>query len=352
MTQVYIPAQTISRKEGHHQMSKVFSRLERMYVTKETAYGTAVTPTATDAVRVIKLAMFNQTQLLRRRDKTGSRSQTQGVRGRTVGRWSYEGSLYGSGDPGVAPDADVLFQMLFGATGTVVADTSIAYALTDNIITTDIWSFRRPSTADQRVMVGSVLQNFQFNLGQDVAEWTCDGIGLGMLTSKGYATADTDLKGGLGSFPSEPGSQTYVDGGLIAGFTGAIEVDGVTLAAIRTATIKGTTGNALVEDAFGHYYPVDPEGDERRYQFSFNAYDDDTAGMAQLKEAAEKKTAITATLQVGLVAGNIFTFEIAGVQMEQNQLDDSGRSYVVNFGDGSVSGSDVTALDELTLTIT
>ena len=326
-------------------MAKVFSRLERCYVTQETAYGTVVSPAGTDATRVIKLNMFNQTQLLRRRDKTGSRSQTAGVRGRTVGRWSFESSLYGSGTPGTVPDFDVLLKMLFGQ-----AAASGVYTLSDTIITGNIWSYRRPSTADQRVMVGAVLQNFQFNLGQDVAEWSCDGIGLGMLTSKGFATADTDLIGGLASFPAEPASQTYVDAGLIAGFTGSIEIDGVTLAAIRTATIKGNTGAALVEDAFGHYYPVDPEGDERRFQFAFNAYDDDTAGMAQLKEAAEKKESITATVTVGTVAGNTFTFELAGVQLEQSQLDDSGRSYVVNFGDGQVNGSSVTALDELTLT--
>jgi hypothetical protein len=236
-------------------------------------------------------------------------------------------------------------QMLFGK-----AATGGVYTLDDTIVTGNIWSFRRPSTADQRVIIGAVLQNFQFTLGQDVAEWSCDGIGLGMLTSKGYATADTDLKGELGSFPTEPGSQTYLDAGLIAGFTGSIVVDGVTLAAIRTATIKGNTGNALVEDAFGHYYPVDPEGDERKFQFAFNAYDDDTSGMAQLKEAAEKKTPITASVTVGTVAGNIFTFALAGVQLDQSQLDDSGRSYVVNFGDGQVNGSSVTALDEMTLT--
>jgi len=325
-------------------VSKCFSRLERAYLTKETTYGTAVVPTATEASRHIKLNMFNQTQLLRRRDKTGSRSQTAGVRGRTVARWTWESSLYGSGTPGTVPDYDVLLQMIFGQ-----AATAGVYSLTDTIVTGNLWSFRRPSTADQRVVIGAVLQNFQFNLGQDVAEWTCDGIGLGMLTSKGYATADDDLKGGLGSFPSEPGTQTYLDAGLIAGFTGSIEVDGVTLAAIRTATIKGSTGNALVEDAFGHYYPVDPEGDERKFSFSFNAYDDDTAGMAQLKEAAEKKTEITANITVGTVAGNTFTFTIAGVQMDQSQLDDSGRSYVVNFGDGQANSSTATALDELTM---
>jgi hypothetical protein len=326
-------------------MAKVFSRLERAFVTAETTYGTAVAPGAGDATRVIKMQMWNQTQLLRRRDKTGSRSQTAGVRGRTVGRWTFESSLYGSGTPGTVPDFDILLRMLFGA-----AAAGGVYTPADTIISGNLWSFRTPTTADQRVMIGAVLQNFQFNLGQDVAEWSCDGIGLGMLTSKGFATADTDLLGGLGAFPTEPATPTYADGGLIAGFTGSIVVDGVTLAAIRTATIKGNTGNALVEDAFGRYYPQDPEGDERRFQFAFNAYDDDTAGLAQLKEAAEKKTSIAATVTVGTVAGSIFTFELAGVQLEQSQLDDSGRSYVVNFGDGQVNGTSLTVPDELTLT--
>lgn len=326
-------------------MARVSSRLERAYLTKETVYGTAVAPAGTDATRVIRLTMYNQTALLRRRDKTGSRSASQGVRGRTVGRWSFESSLYGSGSAGTVPDFDVLLQMLFGQ-----AATGGVYTPADAIISGDLWSYRRPTTVDQRVSIGSVLQNFQFNLGQDVAEWSCDGISLGVLGSANFSTADTALKGGLGGFPAEPGSQTYADAGLIAGFTGSATVNGTLLAAIRTAQIKGNTGNDLVQDAFGSYYPVDSEGDERRFQFSFSVYDDDTVGLAAIKEAAEKKTAIAVSVTVGTVTGNKFTFDLTGVQLDQSQLDDSGRSYVVNFGDGAVNGTSLTVPNEFTLT--
>src|SRR5947208_8636129 len=95
-------------------VNRIQSRLEHLYVTKETTFGVAVTPVATDAVRHIKVGMRNDTRLIVRRDKTGSRSGVAGGKGRSAGSWSYEASLYGSGTPGTLPDADVLFQMLFG----------------------------------------------------------------------------------------------------------------------------------------------------------------------------------------------------------------------------------------------
>jgi hypothetical protein len=325
-------------------MAKAFKRLERVYVSKEATYGQIVAPVAADVTRVIKCSMYNQTALLRRRDKTGTRSQTVGVKGRTVGRWTFESSLYGAGVTATPPDFNNLLQMLFGQ-----APTTGVYTLSDSIVSGDIWSFRRPSTIDQRVALGAVLQNFTFTLGQDIAEWQCDGISLGVLRSNGFSAADTDLKGGLVSFPAEPGTQTYTDAGAIAGFTGSILVDSIALAGIRNATIKGNTGNALLEDEFGHYYPTAAEGDERRFTFAFNVYDDDTSDLETIKEAADDKAPIDAEITIGTVAGNIFKFTVKGIQLDTSQMDESGRSYVNTYNDSPVSGSGPTALDELKL---
>lgn len=332
--------------------NRSFSRLERYYVTLETAFGTAVAPTNTNCVRGIKAELNNEIAVLTPRDKTGTRSVPQGARGRASGRWSYQGSLYASGTAGTAPDADPLFQMLFGQTGTLVASTSVTYDLSDSIISGNLWSYRRPSTIEQRVALGAVLQNFQFNLGQDIAEWSCDGECMYVLGSSNFSSMDTTEKGGLSSFPVEPSAPVTNYGGVIAGFTGAITIDSETLALIRTATIKGNTGNQLIKDVFNTYYPVATQGDARNFTFSFNTYDEDSAGLAALKLAADTKTAVSATVQVGTVAGNIFTFTLNGIQLLAQTYDDSQLSFTVDFPDSRVHGSSLTALDELKLVVT
>jgi hypothetical protein len=236
--------------------------------------------------------------------------------------------------------------MLFGQ-----AATGSTYSLSDNIVSGNLWSYRRPSTIEQRVALGAVLNNFQFNLGQDIAEWSCDGECMYVLGSTHFAAADTVEKGGLGSFPAEPGSPTTNYGGVIAGFTGAITIDSQTLALIRTATIKGSTGNQLIRDVFGTYYPVATQGDRRNFTFSFNTYDEDSTGLATLKDVADSKTPVSATVQVGTVAGNIFTFTLHGIQLESPTYDDSQLAYTVDFGDSRVAGTTLTSLDELSLTV-
>lgn len=330
--------------------NRSFSRLERIYVTLESTFGTAVAPTNNNCVRSIKTELTNDIAVLTPRDKTGTRSVPEGARGRAAGRWSYQGSLYASGTGGTAPDADPLFQLLFGQAPTTGGGT-VTYALSDNIISGNFWSYRRPSTIEQRVALGAVLTNFQFNLGQDIAEWSCDGECMYVLGSSNFSSMDTTQKGGLASFPVEPSAPVTNYGGVIAGFTGAITIDSQTLALIRTATIKGNTGNQLIRDVFNTYYAVATQGDARNFTFSFNTYDEDSAGLAALKLVADNKTPVSATLQVGTVTGNIFTFTLNGIQLQSQTYDDSQLSFTVDFPDSRVHGSSLTALDELQLVV-
>lgn len=321
------------------------ARNERLYLTKEVTYGQAVAPSNSNYCRAIKSPLSNTRALLKRRDKTGTRSVLKGTKGRAFGKWSTEMSLVTSGQVGVLPDAHVLLDMLFGQ-----APTGLNWTLSDSIISGNLWSYRTPSTLDQRVCLGAILQNATFTLGADIAEWTADGEGLFVLGSNFYSVADTIQKGGLGSFPAEPGAPTSA-GDIIAGFTGSITIDGVTLAEIRTATIKVVTGNQLVKDTFNNYYPTSPEGDERGVTLGFNLYDDDSVGHETLKEAADSKVAVDATIQVGTVANNIFTFTVKGIQLEAPVLDDNQRRFVATYGDSAGHASTIALKDELALAI-
>lgn len=320
------------------------SRQDYLFLTKETTFGTAVAPDNNKYCRHIKLGLSNDRALLTRRDKTGDRSVLKGIKGRAVAKWSTEMSLVTSNSSAV-PDCDVLFQMLFGQ-----APSGRSYTLSDSIVSGNLWRFRDPSTLDQQVGLGAILQRATFTLGQDIAEWQAEGQSLYVLGSNFFAAADTTQKGGLGSFPSRP-SAPVANGDAIAGFTGAMTVDGVSLATIRTATVKIETGNALVVDEFGHYYASGAEGDERNVTFGFNLYDDDSVGAETIKEAADAKAPITATIQLGTASNNIYTFTVNGIQLESPELDDNQRRFVASYRDSRAHESAIGAKDEFSMVI-
>lgn len=338
------------------------SRLERLYLQKQPVFGvipggnltspTTATVAGGDACRFIRMRLTNETAVIVRPDKTGSRSQTAGIKGRTFGRWSAEMSMVGNGTAGTVPDCDPLLTALFGQDADVVPGTSCTYEFADDIPMVSLWSFRQPSALDQRVMHSAVVQEATFNLGQDgAATWSCQGEGAAMLTSNGFSSADATTKGGLSAFPSEPGSPV-TNGGIIAGFTGLVQVEGSTIATIRTATVRLQTQNMLVKDTFGSYYPVLTEGGERTVQTAFSLYDSDDASTENIKQASYDKVPVEIVYQVGTVAGNIWTFTLNNVQLTTYELNDQQLRFSVDMSESRSYSTDLTSLDELTLVIT
>ena len=201
-------------------------------------------------------------------------------------------------------------------------------------------------------MHSCVVQEATFNLGQDgAATWSCQGEGAALLTSNGFSDADATTRGGLNAFPTEPVSPT-TNGGIIAGFTGAVTVGGDTIAVIRTATVRVQTQNMLVKDTFGSYYPVLTEGGERTVQTSFSMYDSDDTSTENIKQASYDKTPVVITYQVGTIAGNIWTFTLNNVQLATYELNDQQLRFTLDMGESRSYSTDLTSLDELELVIT
>jgi hypothetical protein len=337
-------------------MSYAFSRNERIYLQKETAFGTipntggTASVSGSSACRHVKASLTPEVALLVRPDKTGARTATAGVAGRKIGKWSVEMSLAANGAAGVVPDCDPLLVALFGADATINAGVSVSYALADVVKSLCLWRFRTPAAVMQQVAFGAVLNEATFNLGQDIASWSASGECMWVLDSVNFSGTDATGKGGLTAFPSEPASPV-TNGGIIAGFTGQATFDGNVLANIRTATLKITTGNSIVKDTFGSYYGTTPEGDMRAVALSFGIYDDDASGTTNLYQKAISKSPINVTLQIGTVTGSKWTFTIKGIQLAVPSLDDGQRRWSASFGDSQASGSSITALDEVALTI-
>lgn len=235
--------------------------------------------------------------------------------------------------------------------GGTASRVGVRYSVADAIPFFTMWAFRTPSTLQQRVGFGCVATEATFNLGQDIADWTASGESIWTLDSDTFASTDVTGKGGLAAFPSEPSGTLPADGGIIAGFTGGAILDGKKVASIRSATIRLATGNVLVKDTFGAYYPDTAEGDERNVSTSFSVYDTDGADLQALYAASLTKTPIDLIYQVGTVPGRVFVFQLKGVQLNQPALDDNQRRFVRSYTDSRATGSGAGALDEIRMTV-
>jgi hypothetical protein len=234
--------------------------------------------------------------------------------------------------------------------GGTASRVAVRYAMADDIPAFAMYSFRTPATIQQRVAFGCVATQATFNLGQDVADWQASGEAVWVQDSDTFATADLIQRGGLTSFPSEPTGTLPTDGGIIAGFTGRAVIAGSTISNIRQATIEIAPGNVLVKDNFGSYYPEEAEGDERSVTVNFSVHDRDDAGTKALYAAALAKTPISLVLQIGTILGNVYVFQLNGVQLNEPTLDDGQRRFVRSYS-GRATGTTPGALDEVRLTV-
>lgn len=111
-------------------MAISLSRLERLYLQTQPVFGTIPNTSGTasvgntNACRFMHMELQNETALLARQDKTGSRSQEGMTGGRKAGRWTVSMDLAANGTPGTVPDCDPLLQAIFGQTAAVGSGTA------------------------------------------------------------------------------------------------------------------------------------------------------------------------------------------------------------------------------------
>ena len=332
-----------------------FSRNERLYLQKESTFGTIPNTTGTatlagsNACRHVKAMLKPDVAILKRPDKTGTRSTSVGVPGRKTGTWSAEMSLVANGTAGVVPDCDPILYALFGQAASISSGVSCTYSLTDAVTSFDMWLFRQPSTVMQRVGLGCVVTEATFQLGPDIATLSTSGDCQWVQDSTNFSSSDTIGKGGLTAFPSEPGSPV-TNGNIIAGFTGQATFDGNVLANLKNATLKISTGNDINRDVFGSYYGDAQEGDERAVSISFDIWDTDGSDTQNLDAKALSKAGITIVLQIGTVTANKWTFTLSNVQLATPDRTDGQRRWVASFSDSMAHGAG-SSLSEVSLVI-
>jgi hypothetical protein len=126
---------------------------------------------------------------------------------------------------------------------------------------------------------------------------------------------------------------------------------GTTIVNLKNASVKISTGSALVTDTFNKFCADGVEADERNISISFTLDDADDAGTKALKAAAYTKAGMDMSIQSGLIAGNKWLLGLKGIQLASPTFDDGQRRFRLNFGDSEAHGTTISSLDEVTLTI-
>ena len=340
-------------------MAYSYNRNQRIYLLPESTFGVcpnsagAASFAGSDCALVLKASFKPNVDLIESQSKTGTRTVDAGTSGRRSGKWSIEVELRTSGTAGTVPDIDVLWACAFGSNPVVAAGTSVTYSISDSIKSFSVFNARTPSTVLQQVAIGCVVTEVTISMGENTARCAFSGDCLWVADSVTFAqlgSGDTG-KGGLTAIPSEPGTPTTT-GAIIAGFTGGATVDGNLLADIRNGTIKFNTGNAIPLDKFGSYYGGAPEGDTRSVTLSFSTYDNDSAAQTNLYSKALTKAKINAAMQIGTVPGNIYTFNVKGVQLATQDITEGQRKWQADFSDSRAAGTSLGSLDELNAVLT
>lgn len=341
--------------------NRVMSRNERLYLSPAqlisagwpnlpVSGGGSPAPVVGACCKFTKLSFPKKEELIRRPDKTGTRTIPAGSAGPRSSNWQIDMSLAGNGVGGVVPDCDPILTSLFGQPATVSSGTSVTYSLSDSLYYFSGMSFRQPATANQRALAGALVKTatFNFGAGVNVASVSFAGVAPWVVDSFTLPTASvTDAFGWHGmTYPTEPSSHT-TNGNQVTGFLGSIQVNGNTYANFKTGQIKLDTGVDLSE-VFGSYYGGTPEAAERNFTAQLSIYDQDDSTTQALYALCEAKTPVTVIYQIGNQTGNTWTLTLNGVQFASPSLDDGGISFVANIEDSSASGL---GLDEGSLVI-
>lgn len=338
-------------------MSNVsLSILERIYVQNEATWGTAPNSTGTatvagsNYVRHTKSTLDPTQALIETKDKTGSISATRGALGARGGDWSLELEARPNGAAGVVPDCDPLLVAAFGQGATIVPATSATYNLANAIKSFTIYRFRQPSTIMQRAGIGCVVKEMGFDFALNAnCKITLNGSALWVPDSYALSSLDTIGKGGLTTFPAEPGSPVF-NGTPVNGLAGSATIDGDTTQQVTKASIKFATGSVIPMDRlFNGQYGSSPERDMLKVTLDLTLYDLDSAAITTLYNKALAGTQVNIVLVSGSVAGSIIEFGLNNCLLPMPKMEDSARKWASNLTGIQAFATTPISLDEFYL---
>lgn len=293
--------------------------------------------------------------------KTGNRSRLQGLRGRQGGSWTLNKPFFPSGAAGTRPDDDTILESIFGATGTVVASTSVTYNLTDALNFLGFFDYNKTpgaSSPTNRYVLGAIPQSVKFMGGGNFLDMEISGTSVGVADSVNFASyvggPDAPLGGTLTTFPAEPTVST--NGNVISGFgSGAgFSIGGSPMAEVRgTVEISMAMGVEAIADALDDQYIIGFVGGLREISIAnITCIDSDSTLLNSLKAASLTKAPQVLAFQFGNVAGSIVTINLGNVQIGNMSWEEAGAALNVKFGEAAASSTSSALTNELQVVLT
>jgi hypothetical protein len=356
-------------------MAYLFSRNDRFYCAKQTAFATirnaggAASVAAADACKHVSFSADPARTQLNPPDKEVNAFLGFIDRSR-AGRFAPAAAsvvtpLFSGSGAGVAPDNGPIFESALGKE-TIVAATSVTYGPSGTKyldettpVTCELWGFNTGAKRG-KVAFGALVNRLRISAGQDFAEVAADFLCYNVLTQDRFAAAacTTAEKGGLTSWPAEPGGQTYT-GNSLQGFTGNVVLDGVTYTTVRNVSVTCDMGRQFRADKFDddgtEYLPTEPMELMPTFTLDIDLWSTDSSDLTSLLVKIANRTAFDATLTIGATAGGIYTVSL------NNLIMPDGREAASSDGDDrkviSLTGlraqcTSTSVRDECTIAIT
>lgn len=262
--------------------------------------------------------------------KHGTASQLARIFGRKSGSWSLNMPVIPSGTAAVPPDSDLMWQSIFGGAGSLVTGTRFgnawAYQISDRTnVPLTIWGFQHnvPATGN-RYALGCIPTRVAIDFNGNILAANINGVSVAVVDNEEFNTLpDTIPKGGLGAFPSEPGSFT-ANGGEINGFGGSLYINNQLFSnQCDSMVLEFNTGQALKGDFVDSAYPAAVIYGSRSASITLGFANNDSTQLASLKSWARNNTPVTVEFDLGSVAGSRFYFVMNGVQINPLTLSDA-----------------------------
>lgn len=336
---------------------------QRAYFAPQTALrtipNTSGTWTNTSAQQILyqSLTMTPGNPLVDPSYKTGTPSRLIGTRGRQTGTWQMTAPVIPSGTAGTQPNANLLFQAMFGAAPTI-GGGSVAYGFATAIKPFLLLQYDESGLALPTHMyaMGALPQTVTFTLGGEHLMMNISGSSIGIGDKDNftaYTGFDAALKGGLTTYPTEPTSPTTA-GSPLSGWGGVLTIDGNVMGECRgTLSIEYTLGYEYIGDGYSDPYAIAVVPGARQVKLSnLQFINDDNTALQNIKQKAFLKTPMTVSIAHGNVAGSIVTFVKNNVQFPQGAFSDNGAAVDVKFDGAAAHASSVGVQDDSTIAFT
>jgi hypothetical protein len=359
----------------------ISSNANRFYTALESGYGQLQAVQAENRIPAVKLAIEQQLETARRKDKTGSRT----FGGTPPGGWrktdfelrTYLTSWDRTGQPGYGP----LFQAALGGTpleftgGTVAAATSagrlqfgephvlavgqgvayageirfvaahvdantvqlnapftqlpaagaplgaaLTYVPATELPSVSLYDYWSPETAVQRALTGAAVDELEVLINADYHEVRFSGLAQDVIDSASFAGA----VGQLTQFPEEPALDAF-DYSIVPGNLGQAWIG-----ASPTQMLTITNGSVVLKNQlemrrreFGARGPRAISPGQRTVTASFELFSQDDDETRSLYQAARQQSPVSVMFQLGEAEGQVMGVYLKSVIPEVPEFDDS-----------------------------